>query len=354
MKVIFVPQYGRMNPYLHRLGEALRSQGISAAIGKGRAIFPILGAIFSLGKPTILHLHWTDPYLVGKNRIQSMILATQFICELLAIRIIGTKLVWTIHNLFNHERKIKGERFINKILIALCNQVIVHGSFAKNEVMTAYRLAEKTERKLNVIPHGNFIDSYENRISQAEARGVLGIEEKVVVFLYFGLMRPYKGIPQLLKAFGAIQTPHANLILAGYPQTEDLKQEILKHSEWDTRVRSYLLKVPAEQIQLYMNASNVVVLPFQNIFTSGSLLLAMSFGKAVIAPKLNFLQEVLSPDGAIFYESSEPDGLQQALNKAIHVDLTVMGHQNYEKAKSFGWDEVGKKTLNAYEKCLSE
>jgi len=100
-----------------------------------------------------------------------------------------------------------------------------------------------------------------------------------------------------------------------------------------------------------MNASDVVVFPFQKIFTSGSVLLAMSFRKAVIAANLKFLDEVLAPDGRILYDPNDSDGLQGAMQRALSSDLRVMGMQNRDKAKGFDWKVIGEQTLQVYREC---
>ena len=79
----------------------------------------------------------------------------------------------------------------------------------------------------------------------------------------------------------------------------------------------------------------------------------MSFGKGVTAPKINFLKEVLPPEGAIFYESNEPYGLQHALHEALREDLCLMGEQNRAKVRCFDWDEIGLNTFQVYKKCMA-
>jgi len=58
-----------------------------------------------------------------------------------------------------------------------------------------------------------------------------------------------------------------------------------------------------------MNACDVVVFPYQEILTSGAVILAMSFGRACVAPRLGCIQDVLDDKGAFIYEPSNKAGL---------------------------------------------
>ena len=284
--------------------------------------------------------------------MKSVFLFIRFFSELFLVRLWGIRLVWTIHNLCDHEGAIKGESLINKFLFRLCQQVVVHSSHARLEVMKTFGLSPRGKRKISIIPHGHFIDSYENTLSRKEARKELGIDRKNIVFLFFGMIRPYKGMSQLLSAFRSLSAHNVNLLIVGEPKSEEIQEEILEYSKIDKRIHTYLYKVPPNKIQMYMNASDVAVLPFQNILTSGSVLLSMSFGKAVITPNLSSLKDVLSTKGTFFYNSDDPEGLQRALHQALKADLSVMGSHNLAKAECYGWDEIGEGTLQVYHKCL--
>jgi glycosyltransferase involved in cell wall biosynthesis len=103
-----------------------------------------------------------------------------------------------------------------------------------------------------------------------------------------------------------------------------------------------------------MNACDVVVLPYRDIFTSGSVFLAMSFGRACIAPHKGCIGEVLDDSGAFLYDSDE--GLLQVLHYAIEkkADLPRMGKHNLQLAEQLlSWSNLAKMTLDVYQQCLS-
>jgi glycosyltransferase involved in cell wall biosynthesis len=112
--------------------------------------------------------------------------------------------------------------------------------------------------------------------------------------------------------------------------------------------------VTKDKIQVYMNACDVVVFPYQESLTSGAVILAMSFGKACIAPKLGCLQDVLDNTGAFMYESKDKDGLVNALKFVCtnKEKLEGMGQYNRHKVLQWSWDFVASETKKVYLDCI--
>jgi len=274
-----------------------------------------------------------------------------FLLELLFLKLVGVRLVWTVHNIARHERdQVQIELLFNKLLLHICNHVIVHCQPARHEVIQSYK--SSLNGKVSIIPHGHYINHYKNQISQVRARNILQIGPKDAVFLYFGAIRPYKGMPQLIEAFNKLKARQAKLFIAGIPCTDEIKTQIQEQCKEDRRIKTVLEFVPSDQIQIYMNAADVVVLPFQDILTSGSVLLVMGFAKAIIAPRLGCIPEILNEKGAILYDPNVKDGLHQAIEKAYQLDLESMGRYNFNRATRFHWNKIGKMTYEVYKKCL--
>ncbi len=97
-----------------------------------------------------------------------------------------------------------------------------------------------------------------------------------------------------------------------------------------------------------MEAADAVVFPFKDILTSGSIFLAMSFGKAIIVPKLESLEEIIAVGGAICFDPEDPDGLKSALKTALTSDLEGLGQINLNAAKLLSWDKIARQTADVY------
>lgn len=349
MKSLLIP-FSKENPYQQELAEALEKRGVQVI--KERRVnrrLPLLRSIRAFGKPNVIHLHWIHPFLIGSDRQESLQKAISFTAEFLAVKLLGIKVVWTIHNLLEHEKRdTQLELFFIRHLIRLCDQIIVHCSFAKAAVVQTYQLPDSFKDRINVIPHGHYIKSYKNQLTQAEARAKLDLGEKEVVFLHLGQIRRYKGVFQLINTFRELSNPQARLLIAGKPIPQSVEVELTENCELDDRIRVFPSFIPDEQIQLFMNAADVVVLPYQDVFTSGSALLAMSFSKAVIIPRRGCVSEVLDQQGGFLYNPDDQEGLLKAMQLALTSDLAAMGQHNYYRAKHFDWDMIGQTTYEIY------
>jgi len=351
MKVLFLPDWSRGgNPYQRELAAALQKRGVTVIIGNGTNRLPILGAVRIHGKPNVLHLHWTHPYLLGRSRAKSIVKSIRFVAELFVVKILGIKVIWTVHNLFEHERRDpRLERFFNRLLVRLYDQLIVHCSFAREAVVRSYQLPDRFKEKIYVIPQGNYMNSYENQVTRKKARAKLGLGDRDLVFLYFGMIRAYKGVLRLVNVFQKVHSRKVRLLIVGRPASEAMRSKLMECCKCDSRIRVFLHFIPAKDIQLYMNAADVVVLPFKDILTSASALLAMSFGKPVIAPRLGCIPEALDSRGVFLYDHNEEEGLLKAIQQASLANLAAMGEYNYGRAKHLDWNVIGQKTCALYQ-----
>lgn len=348
MKTIFIPDYSHGNPYQLLLANALKEIGVDVRIDGPNTRWPIFGLLKKYGKFDILHLHWAHPYLFaeGKGRFKSIVKSFTFVSQLFLLRLLGVKIVWTVHNVISHESlSEKMELFFNRLIAKVSNTIITHTESAKKIVRDNYKIKKD---KIKVIPHGHYIDSYENDITKHDARNQLGIPESELTFLYFGAIRPYKGVDKLIKTFNNLKMNNTHLIIAGRPFNNNAKQQIENLCNDNSNITSYLDFVPEKDVQLYMNAADIVILPYSEFLTSGAAILAMSFKKPVIAPDLSDVGELVKHEGGFLYENDSKSGLKNMLKKAKDADLDKMGKRNFEYVKQFDWNRIGKLTFLVY------
>jgi glycosyltransferase involved in cell wall biosynthesis len=162
-------------------------------------------------------------------------------------------------------------------------------------------------------------------------------------------MRPNKGIEQLLSAFAALPDERTRLVIAGAPGPATEYVEGLRASAaQDARVLFRAEWIPEERVQGYFAAADVAVTSFARVLTSGSVMLALSFGKPVIAPAAGCLPEVVPPDAGWLYDEHDPSGLLAALKAALRCDLAVAGGRAQQAAEEATWQEAARVTLWAY------
>lgn len=352
LSVLMLPDYSGSNPYQHELQSGLEANGISVTISNSIGMFAVLTAVLAQERrPDVVHLHWLEPFTINDSQLLTILSGFRLTIELVILRILGVTVIWTIHNLVEHrQRAPQLERAIKHIVVRLCHGSIVHCTAAREAAIREYRLPRRVENKFSVIPHGHYIDVYPNDRSSESAKNRLEIpfDESTVVFLYFGLIRPYKNVSGLIEAFKNLENEHARLLIVGNPLHDSLEMGIRDRCADDDRIHTVLEYVPDDEIQDYMNATDAVVLPFEKVLTSGSALLAMSFGNAVIAPEIGCVGDVLDPDGGFTYDPDEDRGLLTAMEQALNADLETMGRYNYQKAEQYDWKRIGQQTRDIY------
>ena len=97
-----------------------------------------------------------------------------------------------------------------------------------------------------------------------------------------------------------------------------------------------------------LTASDVVVLPFHATMSSGSVILALSHARPVIAPALGCLPSTLLPGGGILYDPKRKDALLEAMQEVQGWDREAASAKALASVQRLDWDGIAQKTLEAY------
>lgn len=346
MHVAFVPIWPG-NPYHFELATALSAQGVRVACPESlKSLYAEWRAGLALD---VVHLH-ALPWFEWTPR-QSAHCAL-FYHRLTQLQRAGVRVIWTVHDLRNHEasQRQRGiEDFLARTFSHRVNALIVHGASARTILRATW--GEGIADRLHVIPHGNYIHSYPNQISRTDARASFGFAPANLVFSFLGLIRPYKGVVPMVEAFRSCNDPDIRLLIAGKPLDNALEKEITLTIQGDPRIQFRPGHVAPEDIQIYLNASDVFVLPYQRILTSGAAVLGMSFGKACIAPRAGCVTDMLTEGaGALFFDPAVRDDLKRVIHQAVafRERLGEMGLYNLRRARDWDWDRIARATASVY------
>lgn len=260
------------------------------------------------------HFHWPSFHYSAATPVRTTWLAVRFAILLLVLRARGVRILWTAHNLYPHSRSSPSwlDYWVRMLLCRLSALVVVHGKEAAGLVMREFAVPA---RRIVVIDHGNFLGYYPKDSSKSEARRRLGWPAESYIYLHFGHCKRYKNIHKLVTCFQAhCDSPENFLAIVGRCTDEEYRLEI----EAAIRVKPDRIVfqpafVPDAELQYFMLAADVVVLPFGDVLTSGSAILALSFGRPVIAPRLGYLVDVVEDNCGILYDVNCEDGLQGAM-----------------------------------------
>jgi beta-1,4-mannosyltransferase len=339
MTVWHLPEDGVVrNPYGQLLVSSLEARGVRVVSLGYRHLFALRALD---GLPDAIHFQFIDVFVVPAGQVPALwrawLKGPLFLLQICLLRLAGCRIVWTVHNLGNHERRLAWvEWFFSLMFARLAHALVVHGEAAREAVMRAYRLRRD---RITVVFHPNYDGAYPDHLTRDEARRRLGIEPATVVVLSLGPMRPYKGLPDAVRAFRSMEHrgPAVYWIAGATPDAGVLAE--LRHDADATA--GVILRpghVAPADVETLLKACDVVALPYRRILTSGAAVLAMTYGRPCVAPRLGCLPEVLDDRGAFLYDPAIPGGLRDALTRAVSSPaLLSMGQHNRACASDWTW-----------------
>lgn len=348
LKVLTLEVNTSSNQFLNLLWNSVSAHGVEVA--KLSWYTSVFHQVLEPKQGDIVHIHWVHKFcnLKAGNNLELWRTFISSLLKLGLLKVHGYQLVWTVHNTISHEcRTPYLEMQFRRLLSHLCDDIIVMSEYSFREFVQSYN----RKHRVHIIPHGNYVGAYPNQISFADARQRLKIKPHQKVILHLGRVMRYKGVDKLLTEFEHLQDPNAILLIAGSCKDDVLREEIQQAAQKNSRILLRLEFIPDEDIQIYMNACDWVVLPYNRILNSGSALLALSFGRPIISPQKGAITELIE-DGSqgLIYESDVE--LEVTLKKALRVSSEhwkKMCEDAYNLAEQYDWNTIGKKLFHIYQ-----
>jgi beta-1,4-mannosyltransferase len=333
------------NPYQRLLHEALARQGVTVR-HPGGPLSPWW--VLRHGRDVdVVHLHWLEVLAFDTKRRWSATLdalrATRVLLGLLALRSSRVRVIWTVHNARPHEQRHPWlYRLLERVAAGTADAILVHSSYAARWV----RAHLHPRAAIHVTPHGPYVDCYPaDPRSDAEIREALRLPAADFVFLIFGQLRADKRVPDAMRAFAALDDAELRLVVAGSTGDDGLRAEIEQIAAGDERIRTEVRWIADEEVATFHRAADVVVLNYEEIFSSGALMLAWTFGRPVVAPAGGTVDEVAVPDAV---HSFAEGGLADALRRARDAPRESGREAARAAARRWTWDAMAHTTALAY------
>jgi glycosyltransferase involved in cell wall biosynthesis len=206
--------------------------------------------------------------------------------------------------------------------------------------------------RVRVIHHGAF--DYLTRLpgERPLPPELEGAEGPVVLF--FGLLRPYKGVDTLLRAFRRVEG--AELWIVGNPRMEIAPLESLA-AEAPGRVRFLTRFVEEDEIPAIVRRADIVALPYRDAEHSGVLYAALAFGKPLVLTAVGGFPEVAEQGAAQLVPPEDPNALAGALTGLVADEAArkQLGEAAARAASgSYSWDEAARQTLALYRELIEK
>ena len=131
MTIVHLPVY-QDNPYQRLLIGAQRKLGLEVIDGGGGGNF--FRTALVRWKADILHFHWLHPYMIRPSTAGTVLRSLRLLVELSLLTIAGQRIVWTVHNLKNHDnRHVRLERWFTRCFARLASAIIAHSQTARRQ-----------------------------------------------------------------------------------------------------------------------------------------------------------------------------------------------------------------------------
>ncbi len=324
--------------------------------GLGKRIWLVAAVYYRLfhyaatAKPKIFHILWNNKFELFDRTVLMMY-----------YKLLNKKIVFTAHNVNSAVRDLRDSpinRLTLRIQYKLSDHIFVHTPKMKNDLIAQFPVSPQS---VSVIPFGinNAIPNSE--ISCAEAKQSLDIKPDDRTILFFGAIKQYKGLEYLVDAFGklAAKDPRYRLIIAGETKKgherywRDIEAKI-GASSFSRRITQVIKFIPDRELELFFKAADVTVLSYTEIFQSGILFLAYSFGLPVIASDVgSFRQDIVEGQTGFICRPNDSGDLADAIERyfqsEIFRNLDVRRNEIREHAnRQNSWRHVADITKRVY------
>jgi len=279
--------------------------------------------------PDLLILQWTVPYWAITLASIAALVRT----------FTATRVLFICHNVMPHAGERVGllDKGLVKLALGQGDHFIVH--------------SEKDLQKLQgLLPeadiHKAFLPTYTvfnvGSLPGKEAKHCLGLRGNTLLF--FGFVRPYKGVEYLLRAMPEVQKHvDVHLLIAGeFWIDENYYRHLIRELNLEQRVTIVNRYIPNEEVGSYFSAADVVVLPYVEATQSAVVQVAYGFAKPVITTNVGGLAEVVKDGETGLVVSPQDSGaLAEAIVRYFTQNLGPLFADNIRAlSEGFAWHTV--------------
>ncbi len=245
----------------------------------------------------------------------------------------GTRVILQCHNIGDKE-PAWWKRALTNAVLRRANVLVAHAASEGREGWRRSRGRRTVTTFLPVHELGGAIPS------RAEARLTLGVAGDANVALFFGHVRPFKGLDIALRAWRELQTD-VTLVVAGEAWWKG-EEEIRQQARGLANVRFDFRFIPDAEIATYFAATDVVLAPYRIEAQSGVALTAFHFSRPVIATRVGGLPEIIDGTNGILVDSENPGQLAAAVDAFFTTrDRAAMEAAAAASARKYSWEEYG-------------
>ena len=300
--------------------------------GRARVGDPLTDESYPPAMPVFDGVNWYwIPSLLGalrflrRNRPEALLfqwwtgsVLHSYVLLALAARLQGARIIIELHEIQDTGEagmapaRIYVRRF-GRWLMGMADAYLVHSEFDRAALGKSFGIGQ---RPVRVVRHGPF-----SHYAVAESEPLREVPDDACNILFFGTIRPYKGLEDLVRAFESLASEDERCWLTVVGETwEDWTEpiEMIKASKYQDRITLVNRYVSDAEVSRWFAGADVVSLPYRRSSASGPLHLTMDAGLPVVVTDVGGLREATNGyDGAVFVPAADPDSLCDGLRRAI-------------------------------------
>jgi len=263
--------------------------------------------------------------------------------------------VLTVHDVKPHyERFVSRASFIKRSL-QIPHRLIVHYDEGKRQLADHWGACAD---RIDVIPHG--IMPLQNPPDPTDARKKLNLPSDHQIILFFGGIRPNKGLEILLKALEIVKSRHRRVLLViaggllGRFNFEPYS-DMIRKANLSECVRTFIQFIPEEEVDYFFAASDLVVLPYLKFEAqSGVLLRTYAHKKPVVVSDIGAMGELVSSDKVgLVVEPGAVEPLAEAVINALDSLDKFQSRYSLELEDKYSWEHIAELTMCSYQAAIS-
>jgi len=270
------------------------------------------------------------------------------ILNYLLYKLIGRKIILTVHNVLPHGKHSSYNFLLYKIIYrVLTDHLIVHTKFLENELINKFSI---NKDKITVASHGTYKINTNNTLDKEKARLSLNLSINDFVILIFGQQYSYKGTHILLEKYlKSIKFDYKLLIYgSGNENYIDKLKNIINNLSFKKDIIYNFKHISQEEMELFFKSSDVVCLPYVEGSQSGVLFMSYAFGRPVLASDVgNFKYDIKSGFSGEIFEVGNSDDFENKLNKIKNnlIQYDESGIKEFA-AKNYSWENFAEIIIN--------
>ncbi|GAB4533066.1 MAG: glycosyltransferase [Anaerolineales bacterium] len=265
-------------------------------------------------KPDVVLLQWWTTFWGPANLVMGRV-----------IRRAGLPLYYLVHNALPHERR-QWDIPMTRLALGTANGLLALSRQEAHRLQTMF-----PHQHITYCPHPVYTLFSGQHIPKEEARAQLGLPVDGQIVLFFGLVRPYKGLMTLLESLIHLRQAgtDVHVVVAGeFWETAAPYQQFVREHALTEHVTLHAGYVPNEAVAAYFCAADVFAAPYTRATQSGALKTALGFGLPV-ATSSAVAESADTPDGYPLFTAppESPEAFARALQAALQARPASMPPQ---------------------------